>query len=164
MSSPQIFPGIGPDSYRELCSQLASGVAVATVTAADGTPHGLTVSSFTPVSIEPPLVLVCIDFRCTAVEHFREQPFFAINILTDEQSELSISFAEKPEGRFEGIDWKPGQTGAPVLTKSLTTIECRLDRVVEIGDHAVIVGHIVAGETRPGNPLVYFNRSYRTLR
>src|SRR5271166_6419176 len=164
MSSPQIFSAIGTEAYRELCSQLVNGVAVATVTAPDGKPHGLTVSSFTPVSIEPPLILVCIDFRCTAVDHFRQEPFFAINILTEEQRELSVSFAEKPEGRFEGVGWKPGQTGAPVLSGSLATIECRLDRVVEVGDHAVIIGHIVAGETRNGNPLVYFNRTYRTLR
>jgi flavin reductase (DIM6/NTAB) family NADH-FMN oxidoreductase RutF len=164
MSSPQIFSLIGADAYRELCSQLVNGVAVATVTAPDGKPHGLTVSSFTPVSIEPPLVLVCIDFRSTAVDHFRQEPFFAINVLTEEQRELSVSFAEKPEGRFEDIDWRPGQTGAPVLSGSLAIIECRRDRVIEVGDHAIIIGHIVAGETHPGKPLVYFNRTYRSLR
>lgn len=164
MSSPHIYAGIDPDSYRELCAQLATGVAVATVSAPDGTPHGLTVSSFTPVSIEPPLVLVCIDFRCAAVQHFRKEPFFAINLLAEKQRDLSISFAEKPEGRFEGVDWKPGRTGAPLLCGSLATLECRLDRVVEVGDHAVIIGHVVSGEKTADKPLIYFNRTYRTLR
>src|SRR5260370_12191516 len=110
MSSPQIFTGVDPDTYRQVCSQFATGVAVATVHAADGTPHGLTVSSFTPVSIDPPLILICIDFRYAAIEHFRARPFFAVNVLTEAQQEWSVVFAAKTEGRVEGVTWRPGYT------------------------------------------------------
>src|ERR1043166_2503779 len=107
MHSPHFNKGIDAATYREVCSQFTTGVAVATVRAPDGTPHGLTVSSFTPVTIDPPLILICLDFRCTGLEHFRNGPFFAINVLTEFQRELSVVFAAKPEGRFEGIEWRP---------------------------------------------------------
>jgi 3-hydroxy-9,10-secoandrosta-1,3,5(10)-triene-9,17-dione monooxygenase reductase component len=155
---------IGPDLYRRVCSQFATGVAVATVCAADGTPHGLTISSFTAVSIEPPLILMCIDYVCQALEHFRSRPYFAINVLTAAQREISVDFAAKPESRFEGVDWQPGQTGAPLLSGVLAVLECKLDRVLEAGDHAVIFGEVVGAEVNGGEPLLYFNRSYRTLR
>lgn len=163
MSSPQIFTGVDPDTYRQVCSQFATGVAVATVRAADGAPHGLTVSSFTAVSIDPPLILICIDFRCTAIEHFRSSPFFAVNILTDAQQELSVVFAVKPEGRFEGVEWSPGQTGAPLLAGSLAAMECRSERVLNIGDHAVVFGEVVRARVHGGSPLLYFDRAYRVL-
>jgi flavin reductase (DIM6/NTAB) family NADH-FMN oxidoreductase RutF len=163
MSSPQFFTGIDPDSYRQVCAQFATGVAVATVRASDGRPHGLTVSSFTAVSIDPPLILICIDFRCTAIEHFRAGPFFAINILTDAQRELSVIFAAKPEGRFDGVDWTPGETGAPLLSGTLATMECRLERVLDVGDHAVVFGEVVRARVNRGRPLLYFDRDYRAL-
>jgi flavin reductase (DIM6/NTAB) family NADH-FMN oxidoreductase RutF len=163
MSSPQIFAGIDAATYRQVCSQFATGVAVATVRAPDGAPHGLTVSSFTPVSIDPPLILICIDFRCTGIEHFRTGPFFAVNILTAAQRELSVIFADKPEGRFEGVEWSPGQTGAPLLAGALAVTECRLERVLNAGDHAVVFGEVVRARVHGGSPLLYFDRAYRVL-
>ena len=164
MPSSSIFAGIDADAYRRLCAQFATGVAVATVRAANGTPHGLTVSSFTPVSIDPPLILICIDFRCTAIEHFRTAPFFAISILTEVQRELSVAFAAKPEGRFEGIEWTAGETGAPLLAGGVATLECSLDHVRDVGDHALIFGRVVHGSVHGGQPLLYFDRSYRAVR
>ncbi len=164
MSTFDNFLEISPDRYREICSQFATGVAVAAVRASDGTPHGLTVSSFTAVSIHPPLILICMDFACRALPHFRSETHFAINVLTNEQRELSVAFAAKPEGRFEGVDWAPGETGAPVLAGCLATIECARERVIDAGDHAVVFGKIVRGDVHSGDPLIYYNRAYRTLR
>jgi flavin reductase (DIM6/NTAB) family NADH-FMN oxidoreductase RutF len=155
--------GISPDRYRRTCAQFATGVAVATVRALDGTPHGLTISSFMAVSIRPPLILICIDFASLTLEHFRSGPFFAVNVLTDAQQDLSVTFAEKPEGRFEGVVWSPGETGAPLLEGALSTLECRVDRVLDAGDHAVIFGEVVRAECHAGRPLLYFNRGYRGL-
>jgi (E)-2-((N-methylformamido)methylene)succinate hydrolase len=163
MSGPQPLTGIGPDRYRETCAQFATGVAVATVRALDGTPHGLTISSFTAVSIRPPLILICIDFASQTIEHFRRGPHFAVNVLTDAQQDLSVTFAEKPEGRFEGVVWVPGETGAPLLEGALSTLECRVERVLDAGDHAVIFGEVVQSECHAGRPLLYFNRGYRAL-
>lgn len=163
MPRPDIFSGIDPDSYREACSQFATGVAIATVTAADGTPHGLTVSSVTAVSIEPPLILICIDFSAAPIPHFRNARFFAINVLSASQRELSVAFAAKTEGRFDNIEWKSGDTGAPLIRGCLARMECALDRVVHAGDHAVFFGLLVRAALEPGEPLLYFNRTYRTL-
>lgn len=133
------------------------------MTAPDGSPHGLTVSSFVSVSIRPPLILICIDHSCTILTHFYANPFFAVNVLSDSQRELSVNFATKTEGRFDGIQWFPGITGSPLLHDCLARFECRVERIVEAGDHAILVGAALDVKAFPGEPLLYFNRSYRTL-
>jgi len=151
------------DAFRDACALFASGIAVATVRATDGTPHGLTVSSFTSVSMAPPLLLVCIDSSCVFLPHFRAATSFAINVLSENQQELSVTFSEKPEARFDGIDWLEGQSGAPLIRDCLATIECRLTTITEAGDHAILLGEVVNAGSRQGNPLLYFNRDYRRL-
>ena len=163
MQPPQPLTGIDADRYRQTCSQFATGVAVATVRAADGKPHGLTISSFTAVSISPPLILICIDFASQTLEHFRRGPYFAVNVLADSQRDLSVTFAEKPEGRFDGVAWDRGVTGAPLLEGALAWLECRVERTLDAGDHAVLFGEVVRSECRAGQPLLYFNRAYREL-
>jgi flavin reductase (DIM6/NTAB) family NADH-FMN oxidoreductase RutF len=156
-------PSLNPDEFRNACALFANGVAVATVTAPDGTPHGLTVSSFTSVSIQPPLVLICIALSCTIITHFRTNAFFAVNVLSEQQRDLSVHFATRTEGRFEGIDWVPGVAGSPLLHDCLARFQCRTDQIVEAGDHIVLLGTVIKVESFPGDPLVYFNRSYRSL-
>ncbi len=164
MSTPSCSTGVDAFTFRQACSQFASGVAVATVRAEDGTPHGLTVSSFTPVSVAPPLILVCIDYQCTCADRFRSSPYFAVNILTERQRDLSVAFAAKPEGRFEGVPYAPGLGGAPLLEGALAVIECRRERLAEAGDHMVLFGEVLRADVRGGDPLVYFQRAYRALR
>ncbi len=159
-----MLPFVDADAFRNACARFATGVTIATVAAGDGSVHGLTVSSFTAVSIRPPLVLICIDHSCTILSHFRANSFFAVNILSDEQREVSVDFSVKPEGRFKGVDWSPGACGSPLISGALASFECRLERTLEVGDHAVFVGEVVRVQARPGEPLVYFNRAYRSLR
>jgi flavin reductase (DIM6/NTAB) family NADH-FMN oxidoreductase RutF len=151
------------EAFREACAKFATGVVVATVRASDGTPHGLTVSSFTAVSIDPPLILVCIDYACTFIEHFRASTHFGVNVLAESQRELSVIFAEKPEGRFAGVEWYSSESGVPFLRNCLTNIECRVSSIVEAGDHAIFLAQVVEAESRDGIPLLYFNRDYRSL-
>ena len=136
---------------------------MATVRSLDGSPHGLTVSSFTSVSIHPPLILICIDQACTTLTHFRENPFFAINVLSDQQRDLSVNFALKTDARFDGIEWFPGMNGAPLLHDCLAHLECSVERMVEAGDHVIFIGGVLDVKAFPGEPLLYFNRSYRGL-
>jgi flavin reductase (DIM6/NTAB) family NADH-FMN oxidoreductase RutF len=138
-------------------------VAVATVSAADGTPHGLTVSSFTPISLDPPLILIAIDYAVLALPHLRAGNYFAINILDENQRDLSVRFAEQPEGRFDGIPWRPGPTGPPLLTGVLATLECRQWNTVEAGDHMVLFGEVVQASFREGKPLIHYLRDYHRL-
>ncbi len=131
--------------------------------ARDGTPHGLTVSSFTSVSIHPPMILICIDLDCPFLSHFRLSTHFAVNVLTESQRELSVTFAAKPEARFEGVAWTTGDSGAPLIADCLATFECRAASIWEAGDHAIFIGQVERAQCRDARPLVYFNRGYRSL-
>src|SRR5580700_3569274 len=150
-------------TFRNACSLFASGVTIATVRAPDGSLHGLTVSSFTPVSIEPPLVLICIDHGCTFLQYFRACTHFGVNVLAESQRDISVTFACKDEGRFEGVEWTASPNGVLLPRGSIAAFECRLATVIEAGDHAIFLGEVISAECQGGHPLLYFNREYRSL-
>jgi flavin reductase (DIM6/NTAB) family NADH-FMN oxidoreductase RutF len=128
------------DAFRNACALYATGIAVATVRAPDGAPHGLTVNSFTSVSLQPPLILICIDYSFNFLSHFRACSNFAVNVLSESQRDLCVTFAAKPEGRFAGIDWYTNTSGAPLLPGCIAYFECRLSSIIEAGDHAIFLG------------------------
>ena len=103
------------EEFRKACGRFATGVTIASVMDAKGTPHGLTVSSFTSVSLDPPLVLICLGHAVAAIHHFRSATHFAINVLAEDQRPLSDRFARKGHDRFEGVDWTAGASGAPLI-------------------------------------------------
>lgn len=150
--------------FRRVCSKYATGITILTVLDSRGAPHGMTVNSFTSVSLSPPLILVCIDRQTSILSHFRPGTRFGVNILHEKQKELSTWFARSGHNRFSGLKWTPGQTGAPVLSEVLATIECEVTQIVEAGDHAVVIGEALHATWREGQPLIYFNSSYQSLR
>ena len=150
-------------SFRQACSQFATGVAVLTTRAENGAPHGLTINSFTSISLDPPLVLVAVAHDCTILEHFGYSGFYAVNILREDQVDLSVRFAELPEGRFTGVPWSPGATGAPVIAGVLTVLECRTAQSVDVGDHRVLIGEVLEARVGDGRPLVFFGSGYTRL-
>jgi flavin reductase (DIM6/NTAB) family NADH-FMN oxidoreductase RutF len=152
---------VTPDTFRRACAEFATGVCVATVF--DGHPLGLTVNSFTSVSLRPPVILICLDREANVTECFRRQHIFAVNILAQDQKEISSTFAWKPDDRFEGLAWHRTERGAPVLEGALAVIECRLIRVLPVGDHDVLFGEALAAAVRGGEPLVYFRSRYAAL-
>lgn len=152
------------DRFRRVCAQFATGVAVATVRAGDGSPHGLTVNSFTSVSLHPPLVLICVDHRSSVLPHLRAAEYFALSILHEGQESVSNAFAVKPEGRFEGVSWEPAPHGSPLLMDSIGVFECRRSQLIDAGDHAILIGLVTHSECHAGKPLLYFDRGYRTIR
>jgi flavin reductase (DIM6/NTAB) family NADH-FMN oxidoreductase RutF len=147
--------------FRKACGRFATGVAIASVVDAEGTPHGLTVSSFTSVSLDPPLVLICLGHAVSAIHHFRAASHFGINILAEDQRALSERFARKGHDRFEGVAWHAGQTGVPLLPGALAAIECAVHRIVPMGDHDILVGEMMHAQTRDGEPLLHFGGGYR---
>jgi len=161
--SSAVTPGGGIDSetFRHVCAQFATGVAIATVRAPDGTPHGLTVNSFSSVSLEPPLILICIGDLCQILPFFRASAFFAVNFLGAAQQQLAVAFAERTDNRFEGTAWQPAANGSPLLPESLGWMECRLEQAVHAGDHTILVGRVIAADAHPGAALLYFNGCYR---
>jgi len=167
LSSP--LSALGPlapvsaDVFRETCAHFATGVTVATACNGDGSPHGLTVSTFTPVSLDPPLVLICVDFAPAIHETFRWSPVFGINILAEDQKWLSIHFARLPEGGFDQVAWSAGASGVPLLAGVLGWMECAVVNRMDAGDHTIVIGEVVAAGSREGKPLLYFDRAYRRI-
>ena len=151
------------DQFRRACGRFATGVTIASVLDAAGTPHGLTVSSFTSVSLEPPLVLICLGHRITMIDSFRAATHFGINVLSEDQRELSECFARKGHDRFTGVAWYRGQSGVPLLEGALAAIECRVHDRFLSGDHDILVGRMLAAAVAEGAPLIHFASRYRRL-
>ena len=151
------------EEFRRACGRFATGIAIASVLDAGGWPHGLTVNSFTSVSLEPPLILVSLGHAVTAIAHFRASNYFGINVLSAEQQPLSDRFARKGQDRFDGLAWRRGVTGVPLLPGVLAAIECAVYRIVPMGDHDLFIGEMMHVSVGEGDPLLYFASSYRRL-
>jgi flavin reductase (DIM6/NTAB) family NADH-FMN oxidoreductase RutF len=166
MSSEALSGDVAPvtsDEFRRACGRFATGVSIATVLDAAGAPHGLTVSSFTSVSLNPPLVLICLGHKVTVIEAFRAAPFFGINVLAEDQRDLSERFARKGADRFDGLAWWAGETGVPLIPGALAGIECRVHDRFIAGDHDILVGEMVRSTVNEGEPLIHFSGAYRVL-
>ena len=154
---------VSSDEFRRACGRFATGVSIASVLDAEGGPHGLTVSSFTSVSLEPPLILICLGHAVTVIDHFRAAKYFGINILTADQRDLSERFARKGEDRFNGLRRERGSTGVPLIPGLLGSIVCEIRQRIPSGDHDIFVGEVVATRVGEGSPLIYFGSRYREL-
>ena len=158
------LPAIEQQLFRRVCGRFATGITIVTVLDGEAAPQGMTANSFTSVSLDPPLVLFCIDRKTSFLNHFAAKTPFAINILNEDQKELSSCFARSGLDRFSGVEWTAGPNGAPILPDVLASLECRVTQLVEAGDHVVVIGAVSHATWREGQPLVYFNSSYQTLR
>lgn len=150
--------------FRRCCGQFATGVAVACVMGQDGAPHGLTVNSFTSVSLDPPLILISVGHDSTILGLFHAQRRFGLSFLRAEQRDLSNRFAMRGQDRFQGVDWHRGSSGAPLLDASLADIECEIEQAVTAGDHDVLIARASSAAVHGGIPLLYFNSAYASLR
>ena len=155
--------GVGPRLYRKACAQFVTGITVVTVLDSNDHPHGMTVNSFSSVSLDPPLVLVSIDLRNSILGHFLATPSFAINILAEGQESLSQRFSSVSERRFEGVEWHTSALGNPLLDAVLAHLECSVARSFEAGDHIILIGQVEHASYSEGKPLVYFDSGYQSL-
>ena len=155
--------GIGQDEFRAALGRFPSGVTVVTTRDAAGRFHGITVSAFSSVSLEPPLILVCIEKTTGSHYAFQESEFFVVNVLAEEQENLSNRFASQIPDKFETVDYRLGIGEIPVLKDALVTLECRLAYAHEGGDHTIFVGLVEKSEVKDENPLVYWHGNYRKL-
>ena len=156
---------ITPDEYRDALRHFPAGVTIVTVKAGAET-HGLTVSAFVSVSPTPPLIAVIIDHRHTGYEMLeKSDAVFAVNILKEDQSELSNRFAWTKEDRFAVGSWSTAVTGAPVLEDALAWLDCTIYSRHAAGTHTIYIGEVQASHVlEPENkPLVYWNRDYRKI-
>ena len=155
--------GVSKEEFRTALGRFASGVTVVTAKGARGELLGITVSAFSSLSLEPPLVLVCIDKRASLHGDLQEGSYFAVNILGEEQELISRRFASKDEDRFIGTAYRESAEGTPLIEGALATIECRVVHTYPGGDHTIIVGEVNSTSISDGRPLAYFRGGYVQL-
>jgi flavin reductase (DIM6/NTAB) family NADH-FMN oxidoreductase RutF len=163
--NPQEYrSGHDPRTLRDALGCFATGVTVVTCVTDDGAPAGLTVNGFTSVSLDPPLLLVCVAKPAASAEALIQASHFAVNVLQTGQQPASIRFSTRDEDRFGTTPWSCGEAGAPILKDSLGVFECERFAVHDGGDHHILVGEVVKASFDAGlDPLLYFRGRYRRL-
>ncbi len=152
---------IDPSQFRRVMGHFAAGVAVVTTVRDDGAPAGLTVSAVCSVSLDPTLVLACVDRASESHGVIRQSGVFAVNVLREGEGEtLARRFGTSDEDKFRGVAFHAERTGAPVLNDALAWLDCRVHDAHEAGDHTIFVGEVEAADTREGVPLLYYRGGY----
>ena len=152
---------LDPAAFREGMARFASGVTVVTTRDPAGNPVGFTATSFSSVSLDPPLVLACLDKRADSLPSFQSAPHFVISILSDGQADYALRFAAKGTDKFAGVDVQPGpMTGLPLLPDVCVQLECRKYDELGGGDHVIILGEVIGVTTTDRLPLLHFNRRF----
>jgi flavin reductase (DIM6/NTAB) family NADH-FMN oxidoreductase RutF len=148
---------------RNVMGHFATGVTVITTKDAAGKPFGLTANAFSSLSLDPPLVLICVDKTVDCYTCFEESKVFAVNFLSEEQEHLSRRFATKGIEKFEGVTCQTGECGVPLLEGAMGSIECKVVSVYEGGDHTIYVGEILCATASGDRPLLFFKGKYHRL-
>ncbi len=154
---------IEKNELRRVMGHFATGVTVITSKRSSGELHGLTANAFTSVSLIPPLLLVCIDKKAESYPCFDESKIFTVNVLAGDQEALSRRFAVTGGNKFEGVSYRIGANGAPILDGALAYLECSVTQKIDGGDHTIYVGEIEQAETKEGKPLLFFRGGYREI-
>jgi flavin reductase (DIM6/NTAB) family NADH-FMN oxidoreductase RutF len=150
-------------SMRRAMGQFATGVTVITTVTGERQPAGCTVSAFSSLSLDPPLVLVCIDQGRVMHQQLTAAPGYVVNVLRTDQRELAVRFAGRGEDRFTALRTTPGRHGIPLIDGAIAHVQCDLHSVLDGGDHAIIVGRVRALATHAGDPLLYAQGAFLDL-
>ena len=154
---------IDPSTFRATLGRFASGITVVTAADAEGRDVGMTVSAFSSLSLDPPLILVCVDHGASVAPVLEHCDRFAINVLSEDQEPLSRRFAEREVDRFDGVAYHRGEHGIALLDGALAHLECRVHARYPAGDHTILVGAVEATALNEGHPLLYYRGGYGRL-
>lgn len=157
---------IDADTFRSVLGRFASGVTILTARDKFGADHGMTVSAFCSLSLEPPMVLCCVDQSATMFELLRTHPGVGISILSTAQEAYSRRFADpdaERSERFDAIAYQRGENGVVLLDGALAHLECRIVQHHDAGDHMVLIAEVERAEPLDGRPLLYFRGGYAQL-
>ncbi len=149
--------------FRRALGHFASAVTVVTAKLKSGHLAGVTVTAFSSLSLEPPLVLICIDKQARIHDHLAADGYFAVNILAEDQETVSRHFASSEPDPFREIGYTEGASGAPLIHDAVAAIECKIVDLLPGGDHTIIVGEVEAAKIHEGKPLMYFRGGYASL-
>ena len=154
---------ITADSFRAALGRFASGVTVVSARDPEGRDHGMTVSAFTSLSLDPPLVLACIDREASMHELLLDVDRFGVSVLEEGQEEISRRMADgdiSGPARFEGVGIVRRETGIPLVADALAHLECVVEARHDGGDHTILVGRVEHAHVMEGKPLLYFRGGY----
>ena len=154
---------LDPADLRAAFGKFPTGVTVVTALSGDGTPVGFTANSFTSVSLDPPLLLVCPARSLSSYPIFAACEHFAVNVLGEDQREISNRFAGRGEDRFSATDWRADAAGVPLIGGAIAQFSCRVHQRVEAGDHLILIGRITDVQTLTGRGLGYSGEGYFSL-
>lgn len=156
---------IDAPTYRSILGRFATGVTVLTARDQTGRDHGMTVSAFCSVSLDPTLVLCCVEKIAVMHNVIASASQFAINILSSEQESIARRFAEELDDRFDGLGYARGISGCALLDGILAYVECTVVDRFGGGDHLIVLGEVFAGSTavHDGRPLLYYRGGYAQL-
>lgn len=156
---------IDPREYRNAVGCFATGVTVITTLDPEGDKIGITANSFTSLSLDPPLVLFCVDARINSFEAFESCRHFNVNVLREDQVELSNTFAKSSDDKWDGVEHGYGENGCPVFGGSLAVLECDKHEMHEGGDHLILIGEVTRMnyDGNGGRPLLYYRGGYSKI-
>ena len=156
---------IDPKALRDAFGCFATGITVITTVDAAGERYGVTANSFTSLSLDPPLCLFCLDYKAMSFEAFQVTKHFAVNVLSEDQEELSANFARSNLDKWDGVAYDTWASGVPILPGCIANLECETETIHEGGDHVIIVGRVREMAYRDGDcrPLVYYKGRYNAL-
>lgn len=156
---------VNASEFKNALKLWASGVTVVTSQSQQHGPKGMTATSFSSVSVDPPQILVCLNQATDTGALVLEQQQFVVNILGSEQQDVSNQFAGggSQEQRFAQVDWEVGDNGAPILNAALASLECKVVEQVLAGTHWIVIGEVQKVICRSGDPLLYYDGAYRQL-
>lgn len=156
---------VSTEDFKKALQLWASGVTVVTTQSEKFGTQGMTVTAFSSVSANPPQILVCINDSADTGDGIEESRCFAVNVLSADQQDISNQFSGgcSQEERFANTPWNTASTGAPILTKSLVSLDCTIVEKVRAGTHWIIIGEVKECLCRSGEPLIYYRSAYRQL-
>lgn len=147
-------------TFRGIMGNYPTGVTVITTKSPEGEPVGLTVNSFTSVSMDPMLISWSIDKNVTTHDIFKDQQSFAVHVLAHDQGDLCMLFATKGTERFSQIEWKNSANDLPVIAGYSGLLECRVYKTVDAGDHTMLIGEVIHADNKETEPLLYHQRNF----
>jgi flavin reductase (DIM6/NTAB) family NADH-FMN oxidoreductase RutF len=154
---------VSAEEFRSVLGRFASGVTVVTTRGPDETDQGMTVSAFCSVSLDPPLVLICIEKNASVHRALTASDRFVVNILAVNQEQLARRFSIIDIDRFEGVGYSRSQHGIAILDDVLGVVECTRHAMYDGGDHTIILGEVEAAHVTSGSPLLYYRGGYSQL-
>ncbi len=154
---------LDPTAFRASLGRFASGITVLTMRGSDGVDRGMTATAFSSLSLDPPLVLVCIDHNATMAQPLARATHLAVHVLGESQEAVSRQFAAKDGDRFAGLDITRGVADLPLIAGALVRLQCRIRDRHPGGDHVIIVCEVLDAAVADGEPLLYFRGRYARL-